>query len=66
MVRNSSMTYMKTMDRKTQTSYDITYLWNLKKRYKGTYIQNTKIDPQAEKANFLKGESEEGQTRRLD
>ena len=60
------MTYMKTMDRKTQT-YDITYLWNLKKkRYKGTYIQNRKIDPQAEKANFLKGESEEGQIRRLD
>ena len=27
-------------DRKRQISYDITYMWNLKKWYKGTYLQN--------------------------
>ena len=27
-------------DRERQTSYDITYTWNLKKWYKWTYLQN--------------------------
>ena len=27
-------------DRKRQTPYDVTYMWNLKKRYKWTYLQN--------------------------
>ena len=27
-------------DRERQISYDITYMWNLKKRYKWTYLQN--------------------------
>ena len=27
-------------DRERQISYDITYMWNLKKGYKWTYIQN--------------------------
>ena len=27
-------------DRERQMSYDITYMWNLKKWYKGTYLQN--------------------------
>ena len=28
------------LDRKRQISYDITYIWNLKKWYKWTYLQN--------------------------
>ena len=28
-------------DRERQTSYDITYMWNQKKWYKWTYLQNT-------------------------
>ena len=27
-------------DRERQISYDITYMWNLNKLYKGTYLQN--------------------------
>ena len=27
-------------DREKQISYDIIYMWNLKKRYKWTYLQN--------------------------
>ena len=27
-------------DREKQTSYDIAYMWNLKKWYKWTYLQN--------------------------
>ena len=27
-------------DRERQIPYDITYMWNLKKKYKWTYIQN--------------------------
>ena len=27
-------------DRERQISYDIAYMWNLKKRYKWTYLQN--------------------------
>ena len=27
-------------ERERQISYDITYLWNLKKEYKRTYLQN--------------------------
>ena len=27
-------------DRERQISYDITYMWNLKKLYKWTYVQN--------------------------
>ena len=27
-------------DRERQISYDMTYIWNLKKGYKGTYSQN--------------------------
>ena len=27
-------------DRERQISYDITYMWNLKKGYKRTYLQN--------------------------
>ena len=27
-------------DRERQISYDITHMWNLKKKYKWTYIQN--------------------------
>ena len=29
-------------DRETQISYDMTYMWNLKKWYKWTYLQNEK------------------------
>ena len=32
-------------DREQQISYDIAFMWNIKKRYKWTYIQN-RIDPQ--------------------
>ena len=28
------------LDRQRQTSYDIAYIWNLKKGYKWTYLQN--------------------------
>ena len=40
-----------------QISYDITYMWNLKKRYKWTYIQNrNKLTDIDKKLMVTKGE----------
>ena len=44
-------------ERQRQTSYDISYLWNLKNRYKLTYLKNIKRLTNTEnKLVFTKGE----------
>ena len=44
-------------DRERQISYDITYMWNLKIRYKWTYLQNTnRITDVENKLMATKGE----------
>ena len=43
-----------------QTLYDITYTWNLKKKYKGTYLQNrNRITDIENKLIFSKCERED-------
>ena len=36
------ITVVRQSDNERQISYDITYMWNLKKRHKRTYLQNRK------------------------
>ena len=44
-------------DRKRQISYDITYMWNLKKRYKWTYLQNrNRLTDKENKVTVIKGD----------
>ena len=43
--------------RERQTSYDITYTWNLKKWYKWTYLQNiNRLTDMEKKLEVTKGE----------
>ena len=45
-------------ERQRQMSYDITYMWNLKKWYKWTYLQNrNRLTDIANKLMVTKGES---------
>ena len=39
-------------DREIQISYDITYVWNLKKNDTNELIYKTEIDPQTQKTNL--------------
>ena len=39
-------------ERERQISYDITYMWNLKKNDINEFIYKTEIDPQTQKANI--------------
>ena len=44
-------------ERERQISYDITYMWNLKRRYKWTYIQNgNRLTDIENKLTVTKGE----------
>ena len=44
-------------DRERQISYDITYMWNLKKWYKRTYLQNrNRLTDIESKLTVTKGE----------
>ena len=46
---------------KRQTSYDITYTWNLKKLYKWIYLQNrNRLKDIENNLTVTKGEEEEG------
>ena len=48
-------------DRKGQISYDIAYMWNLKKWYKWTYLQNrNRVTDVKNKLTVNRGEGEEG------
>ena len=47
--------------RERQISYDITYMWNLKKGYKGTYLQNqNRLTDVEHKFMTTRGEGAEG------
>ena len=44
-------------DRERQVSYDIAYIWNMKKRYKWTYLQNrNRLTDIENKLTVTKGE----------
>ena len=46
-------------ERERQISYDITYMWNLKKWYKWTYLQNrNRLTDTENKFTVTKGERE--------
>ena len=48
-------------DRERQISYDITYMWNLKKWYKRTYLQNrNRLTDIEKKLLITKGDSRMG------
>ena len=48
-------------DRERQISYDITYMWNLKKWYKWTYLQNRNRSTDVEnKLRVTQGERDGG------
>ena len=54
-------------ERERQISYDITYMWNLKKGYKWTYLQNrNRLTDSENKLKVTKGERwGEGEIRKL-
>ena len=56
-IMNRPRNYHAKLIRVTQTSYAITYMWNLKKRIQSTYLQNRTWVIDFEKLMLTKGES---------
>ena len=53
-------------DRERQISYDIAYMWNFKKWYKGTYLQNrSRVTDVENKLMVTGGKRGKGQIGRL-